>query len=247
YLIGRRQKNPGLGSRLSDVLSITLVVAFVIARLVFVAIWFPLYLASPWSIVDIRDSGFTAWAGVLAAICILFWRGWRQPTIRKPLMLALAAGTFTWAAMFTTHHFTQSTPSALPTVALTTLAGEQSELAKLANGKAMVVNLWASWCPPCHREMPVLSTLQTQQTAIAVVFVNQGEDVTTVQRYLQESQLNLSNVVLDRSGNLGKTVGSVALPTTLFYDKNGLLVTTHLGELSTASLANKLKQIDTKK
>ena len=75
------------------------------------------------------------------------------------------------------------------------------------------------------------------------MFVNQGEDGETAQRYLSAGQLNLANVLLDPGAALGREVGSGALPTTLFYDANGRQVDTHLGELSAASLASKLNSL----
>ena len=58
--------------------------------------------------------------------------------------------------------------------------------------------------------------------------------------------MNLANVLLDSGAELGHAIGSTALPTTLFYDANGRLVDTHLGELSTASLASKLNKLRTR-
>jgi thiol-disulfide isomerase/thioredoxin len=130
----------------------------------------------------------------------------------------------------------------VPQASVTTLAGEPMNLAALARGKPMVVNLWASWCPPCRREMPVLAAAQKQQTSLSFVFVNQGEDGETAQHYLTAAGLDLANVVIDPGTVLGREVGSGALPTTLFYDANGRLVDTHLGPLSAASLASKLDQ-----
>lgn len=241
HLVGRRQQTGGIGHSLSDML----LVGLLVARIAFVVTWFDTYRHAPWSMLDIRDGGFTPWAGVAAALLVAIWQGWRRASLRKPLMLGLAAGALVWGAMFGALRMMEEKKPALPTVQLTTLAGLPADLAGLAAGKPLVVNLWASWCPPCRREMPVLAAAQQQETGVVFVFANQGEDGATALRYLSASQLALANVLLDPDTALGKVVGSTALPTTLFYDARGRLVNTHLGELSAASLASKLQQLRT--
>jgi thiol-disulfide isomerase/thioredoxin len=242
-LIGRRQKKPNSGNVLSDML----VAALLAARVAFVITWFELYRAAPWSMLDIRDGGFTPWAGIAAALLVALWHGWRNPAGRKPLLIAVAAGALAWSAMFGVRHMIDNEPATLPTTPLMTLAGAPADLATLAAGRPMAVNLWASWCPPCRREMPVLVAAQQQYPGVAMAFVNQGESADTAQHFLSAAQLQLSNVLLDAGTALGKQVGSMALPTTLFYDKHGRLIDTHLGELSAASLANKLQKISPEK
>ena len=236
HLVGRRQKI-GILNTLSDMLFAGLLVA----RIAFVILWFDTYRAAPWSMLDIRDGGFTPWAGIAAALGVALWRGWRQPTLRKPLIAGLAAGALVWGVLFGALRMTEK--PRLPALALTTLVGASTNLAALADGKPMVVNLWASWCPPCRREMPVLAAAQQRETGVRFVFVNQGEEGATAQRYLSAGRLDLANVLLDPGAALGREVGSGALPTTLFYDANGRLIDTHLGELSAASLASKLNSL----
>ena len=234
-LVGRGQPT-GVGNILIDML----IAAVLVARIAFVALWFDTYRSTPWSMFDIRDGGFTPWAGILAALVVAFWRAWRRPALRKPLGFGLAAGALAWGGIFGAIRMMDAT--GVPTVSLTTLAGESTNLAALAQGKPMVVNLWATWCPPCRREMPVLAAAQKQETAVSFVFVNQGEDGETAQHYLTAAGLDLANVVIDPGTAIGREVGSGALPTTRFYDANGRLVDTHLGALSSASLASKLAQ-----
>ncbi|OYW39840.1 MAG: thiol:disulfide interchange protein [Hydrogenophilales bacterium 12-61-10] len=236
HLAGRRHQT-GIVNTLSDML----IAGVLVARLGFVAFWFDTYRSAPWSMLDIRDGGFMVWPGVAAALLVALWRGWRQPTLRKPLLLGLAAGALVWGALFGAQRMREQ--SALPTLSLTTLAGDPVKLAALADGKPMVVNLWASWCPPCRREMPVLAAAQQRETGVNFVFVNQGEDGATAQDFLTEGRLGLANVLLDPAAALGREVGSGALPTTLFYDASGRLVAAHLGELSAASLASKLSPL----
>jgi len=235
-LVGRGQQT-GIGNILTDML----IAAVLVARIAFVAVWFDTYRSSPWTMLDIRDGGFTPWAGVVAALLVAVWRGWRRAALRKPLTLGLAAGALAWGGMFGAILMMENT--ALPKVPLTTLAGEPADLAKLAAGKPIVINLWASWCPPCRREMPVLAAAQKQETGVSFVFVNQGENGTSAQRYFTAAGLDIANVLLDPGDGIGHEVGSMGLPTTLFYDANGRLIDTHLGELSAASLASKLNQL----
>jgi thiol-disulfide isomerase/thioredoxin len=237
HLAGRRQQ-VGILSVLSDMAW----AALLVGRVVFVALWFELYRLSPWSMLDIRDGGFSPWAMLAAALLVAVAHGWRRPALRKPLVLGLAAGAIAWAAMSAALGNFSSPPAgpALPKVAVITLAGETTNLAALAKGKPLVVNLWASWCPPCRREMPVLAAAQQREPGLTFVFANAGEDAQTALRYLNAGGLNLANVVLDPRSELGRAVGSTGLPTTLFYDAQGRLVDTHLGELSAASLASKL-------
>ena len=232
----------GAGQRISvgNIVIDMLIAAVLVARIAFVSIWFDTYRNTPWSMLDIRDGGFTPWAGMMAALLVAFWRAWRRPALRRPLAFGLAAGAVAWGGLFGAIRMMENTT--VPQASLTTLAGEQTTLAALAQGKPMIVNLWASWCPPCRREMPVLAAAQKQETGVRFVFVNQGEEGTTAQRYLTAAGLDLANVVIDPGTALGREVGSGALPTTLFYNASGRLVDTHLGPLSAASLASKLAQ-----
>jgi len=238
-LIGRHEKI-GIVSTLIDML----LAAMLAARMVFVLLWFDSYRSAPWSMLDIRDGGFTPWAGLVAALLVALWQGWRRIALRRPLLLGLTAGALVWAGAL--RLLEDATHPGIPAVALTALitltapTGEPVMLSTLAGGKPMVINLWATWCPPCRREMPVLAAAQHREAGVRFVFVNQGEGAAAVTQYLAAGQFDLSNVLLDPDTRLGHALGAVALPTTLFYDAAGRLVDTHLGPLSTATLAEKL-------
>ena len=239
HFVGRRQK-VSIGGTLTDMA----LAAVLAARLVFVALWFDHYRDVPWRIFDIRDGGFTPWAGILAATLIATWHGWRQARLRVPLLLGLLAGTLTWMVSLAILRLGETpTLSGLDEIFLKTLQDQPETLASLAHGKPLVVNLWATWCPPCRSEMPVLAAAQSQVTGVNFVFANQGEYAPTVQKYLETSQLSISNVLMDPGKKLGQYLGSTGLPTTLFFDANGRLVDTHLGALSSASLASKLSRL----
>lgn len=241
WWLRRYRQLPDAGPLVSDLL----IAGLLTARLAFVLRWHEQYFAAPWSILNIRDGGFLAPAGIAAALAIAAWRCRRPAMVamRRPLAISVASGALAWGVMSAGISLAYDKPTALPAVALQTPAGAPTSLAALAGGKPMVVNLWASWCPPCRREMPVLAAAQQARADIVFVYANQREDAAAASAFLNSSGVTLRNVVLDSAAALGKAAGSSALPTTLFYDAQGRLIDTHLGELSDASLASKLQKI----
>jgi len=235
-LTGRAGKT-GIGHVLADML----LAGLVTARIAYVITWFDSYRGTPLAMLDLRDGGFTPWAGTAAALLVAMLHGWRSAALRRPLAWGLAAGALLWGGVFGAVALMQNT--SLPKSPLTTLAGEPVDLSRLAGGKPLVINLWATWCPPCRREMPLLAAAQKQEPGLRFVFANQGENAVTVQGYLRAAGLALDNVVLDAGARIGPEVGSGGLPTTLFYNADGRLVDTHVGQLTTGSLADKLGRL----
>ena len=213
------------------------------ARVSFVLMYWAYYRDDPLQIVDLRDGGFLAWPGVIALLLgALLW-GWRRPALRKPLSAGVITGLAFWAlASFSLNIYEKGTR--LPDIALRNADGETVQLADYQGGP-LVINLWATWCPPCRREMPVLENAQKQRPDVTFLFVNQAESMQSVSTFLATQGLTLDNVLFDASGRLGQAVGSMALPTTLFYSADGRLINSHLGELSQASLARAMEPFDT--
>ena len=213
------------------------------ARIGFVAVYWAHYHNDPWQIIDLRDGGFLAWPGVIVVLLATLYRGWRRPGLRRPLGFGAASGLAFWVlATFSLSIYEQGTR--LPEIALRNAAGETVQLADYKGGP-LVINLWATWCPPCRREMPVLESAQQQRPDLTFLFVNQAESMQSVATFLETQGLSLSNVLFDGGGRLSQAVGSMALPTTLFYSPEGRLLGSHLGELSNASLARALENFDT--
>lgn len=238
-IAGRRSKT-GIVSTLSDML----VVGALASRIAFVANWHELYRDSPLTALDIRDGGFEPWAGVAAALLVAAWQAWRGAAPRAPLAAGLTAGVLAGAgALGAVRALEPPEGRLMPASALTTLEGAPATIAALAGGKPTVLNLWATWCPPCRREMPALAAAQRAQPGAAFVFANQGEDEDAIRGYLRAERLELANVVLDPAGTLGRETRSAGLPTTLFYDREGRLIDVHTGALSSASLAAKLARL----
>lgn len=213
--------------------------ALLVARGGFVVRYWAQYRSDWLQVLDVRDGGFLAWPGVLTAITGVLLLGWRRARLRRPLGWGLASGLLLWAAIgIATQQAEQA--QRLPNLTLQDAAGNGRPLAD-ARGRPMVVNLWATWCPPCRREMPVLRQALLDNPQVAFVLVNQGESPEDVGTFLGTLGIDSQHVMFDPSGALAQAVGSVALPTTLFYSADGRLLGSHLGELSAASLAHALE------
>lgn len=214
------------------------------ARLAFVVRYYDSYAGQWLGMLDIRDGGFLPLYGIVTALVASAWYLWRKPLLRLPLAAGLASGLIASGLGFALLHGLQSSQQ-LPDLALRDLAGQPVMLQQL-KGKPLVINLWASWCPPCIREMPVLQSAQQSSPEYEFVFVNQGEGQQQINQFLKQQGIELDNVLLDSGARLGQAVGSLSLPTTLFYDANGQLQNNHLGELSNASLQHALRNIKPK-
>lgn len=216
-----------------------LAVTVVASRLAFVWQFRQAYLEAPWSILDIRDGGWEPQIGVIAAWMYALTIIRRQPAVRRALLAGLGSATALWVVGSLVLLALPREPRHLPSVALPGFDGQTTSMLSF-EGKPTVVNLWATWCPPCRREMPVLQEAQQRYPDVHFVFLNQGESAEQVQRYLAGSRLELRNVLLDRRGEASTQYGR-ALPTTLFFDAGGKLVDQRVGELSHASLAQRLQ------
>ena len=237
WISGRRQRiNPERA-----VFSLFML-GLLVARLAFVARYWPQYESDLLRIVDIRDGGFSAWPGVIAVVASAALMAWRRPLQRRPLAWGVASGLlFWWLSSLAVESLRKDVP--LPDLALRNGAGERVQLRDYA-GRKLVINLWATWCSPCRREMPVLQAAQMANPDVVFLFVNQGESPREVATFLSSQGLKLDNVLFDDSGELGRRAGSAALPTTLFYGVNGRQRDGHLGELSSASLKHYLDGFD---
>lgn len=129
--------------------------------------------------------------------------------------------------------------SALTRADLPDLAGNRASLERW-RGKVVVVNFWASWCPPCREEIPGLVRIQHKFAANGLQVV--GIAVDSAEKSRQAAgEMGISYPVLvaevqiiDVTRRLGNRAGG--LPFTVVLDREGRLVTTHLGLLSEAQL-----------
>ena len=200
------------------------------------------YLKAPLTILDIRDSGWSPLAGFFVAAVYAIAAGLRLPVQREPLGMALGTAALVWTLGTIALSATEGGEERLPALRLLSSDGRTVTLTDF-QGKPTVVNLWATWCPPCRREMPVLQQAQADRPDVNFVFLNQGESASQVQTFLTAHKLPLGNVLLDSRREAGAQLGHRALPTTLFFDAHGRMIDTRIGELSRATLNQRLAAI----
>jgi cytochrome c biogenesis protein CcmG/thiol:disulfide interchange protein DsbE len=215
---------------------VSLLAGLVAARIAFILGNLEAFIAEPWTIIAIWQGGFSVWAGAAAAVIVI-----GVMLGRKPSGFALVAA----AGGLVLLHLGAATLIApdvrpMPRLTLKDLDGKPVELG--IPGQPMVINLWATWCPPCRREMPMLIDV-AQRSRVPVLLVNQGEDAPAIRSFLTKQGLPGGAIVTDPGGGLGQAVASVALPTTLFVNAAGEIAGVHAGEISRAALTAGMRDL----
>ena len=119
-----------------------------------------------------------------------------------------------------------------PKFKLFNMDGKQVDLEKL-QGKVVLVNFWATWCPPCRREMPSLQRLWKKlekKTKLQIVAVNVGEDADTVLGFMGTLDDSPTfPIVFDKDSAVLRAWPVKGLPTTFLIDKKGHIVYRAIG------------------
>lgn len=121
-----------------------------------------------------------------------------------------------------------------PNFNLETTAGEIIQLNTL-RGQPVIINFWASWCPPCRAEMPALQTVyQEYSEGLVVLAVNatNQDRPTDILSFQVEMDLTIP-VLLDVDGQVQRIYGVSSLPTTFFIDSAGEIQEVVVGGLLT--------------
>lgn len=119
---------------------------------------------------------------------------------------------------------------AAPPVELMNLAGEPVNLAAHLGKEVVVLDFWATWCPPCVAALPILDEITSSLADRGVVFyaVDQGEDAETVSAFLEQRGISPA-VLLDTEQAVANAYGVQGLPTSVIIGKDGKVQVVHVG------------------
>ena len=118
-----------------------------------------------------------------------------------------------------------SQPSPAPAISLVDSSGQTIELSDL-RGKPLIINLWATWCEPCLREMPSLERLQSrfgERIAVLAVSEDRGGNK-TVEPFIAKLGLKSVKIYMDPKSEVGHAFAVRGLPTSLLIDRNGMVL-----------------------
>ncbi|MCL4560412.1 MAG: TlpA family protein disulfide reductase [Chloroflexi bacterium] len=129
-----------------------------------------------------------------------------------------------------------------PIFATSTLDNQSVNLQQ-ALGKPVLINFWATWCPPCREEMPLLNDASVKYASeLTVIGVNVDEPVSSVQNYISQMKISFP-IWMDPGGAISDRYLVDAFPTTFILDKNGIIQILKIGAFTQDELDNDLEKV----
>ncbi len=120
-----------------------------------------------------------------------------------------------------------------PPFLLDTLSGGTLGLTNL-RGRPAIINVFATWCPPCNQEVPALVRAARANPGVRFVFVDEQETPRAVHRFAARYDID-ATLGID-GGALEASYGVQSIPTTIAIDKHGIVRAIHRGPLAPADI-----------
>lgn len=136
--------------------------------------------------------------------------------------------------------------NAAPDFTVTDGGGNRVSTADLS-GKPVILNFWATWCPPCRSELPAFDKLYRQygnEVSFMMIDLTDGyrETVEGVKKFMSENGYTFP-VYYDTEGSAAEAYSVSSIPFTVAVGRNGNIVGTHLGAMSEAALEKLIKTV----
>ncbi|MBN4075794.1 MAG: DsbE family thiol:disulfide interchange protein [SAR86 cluster bacterium] len=102
----------------------------------------------------------------------------------------------------------------------------------LTGGGVLIINFWATWCPPCHIEHPYLVEISEREQDLTFIGVNYKDDLEDARLFLEEKGTPFEKVIVDLDGSLGIDFGLAGAPETFIVDSFGMIRYRHVGVIN---------------
>jgi peroxiredoxin len=128
-----------------------------------------------------------------------------------------------------------------PDFTLENMDGDMVSLSDYS-GQFVIVNFFASWCPPCRLEAPEIQTFEEQYgDQLKILIMDRAEPKIKVQEFIDEFQ-STSTYLLDYNDSMAKPYGIVGQPETFFIDEKGIIRYHHIGPMITEFMVETTNQ-----
>lgn len=129
-----------------------------------------------------------------------------------------------------------------PEFTLITTTGEQLQLSSQL-GQPVVLNFWASWCPPCRAEIPYFEKASVKYNGLAAIWgIDQGEPPSVVTDFGAAMGVTYP-LLLDQDSAINRQYGIAALPTTVFVGADGVIQEVYTGIVNQAVLEDRIERM----
>ena len=223
---------------------LTVLFGIITGRIVFVLANLEYYKDEPVNMLNLADRDMSMYGSLLGAILftVLYTYGLqisRSLFVKRIILIFLLTFAFTGATNI--YHYVRTDIYIVQNEATLTPFQNKEDIDVK---KPRIINYWATWCPPCIREMPrLIDAANTHSDNIEFMFVNQFQNPLEIKEFEKRYNLRIPYLVINDGLDEQLNRFGEALPTTIFLDKSDKVIYQHVGEISNATLHKKIRDL----